>query len=839
MTKPITYLSLILWSFLPFLLDAQDPDRIKQEITATTAGQSMKIDGVLDEEAWRNAEIATDFTDETPTPNIPSDRKTEVRVLYDNASIYVGAVLYEAKDSILRQLCLRDESGQRFRGPFGNTNTDWFAVVLDNYMDGVNGVVFSVSAAGVQFDLKFSSQGPDKNWDAVWKSDVKLHDDKWVVEMEIPYSALRFPTADEQTWHINFSRVVRSKRAQSWWSPIDPNIDGLLNQSGLLKGIKDVKSPVRLQATPYLATTIEHYRHKGGDPSSRLGRSFTGGMDIKYGLNDAFTLDMTLIPNFGDVAQDDQILNLSAFEVRFDENRPFFTEGTELFNKGRLFYSRRVGGRPINFYDTYDELGDDEIITSNPIETPLINAMKLSGRTNNGLGIGVFNGITQKTFAELQDTITGATRKIETSPVVNYNVLVFDQNLKNNSFVSFINANTMRFGDDYDANSTGVVFGLNNKKRTFNINGSAKMSQIYSKSTATEGGIDADLGYAYNLSASKTGGKWQYGGFYNVESDNFNPNDLGFLRSPNERSTGVFLDFNQFEPFGAFNRAGGSVSMDYSMLHNPGYYNSFSMNLNTFWITKKFFSFGGWTNFAPIKGRDYFEPRQDDGFETYLEIPEYYAFGTWVSSDYRKKFAYDIRTRYVYTTQDNRYDIGGMISPRFRFSDQLFMVWTTNYDYESNNVGFVSYDDDNESIIGIRDVSTVVNSLNANYIFNDVMGVTLDLRHYWSKVNYESYHLLDGLGRLTDSDFDGSGNLSYNAFTIDMIYRWRFAPGSDLVFVWKNAIFTADDENTRINYFDNFKLFGDFPQTNTFNLKVVYFLDYYTIKSKLAQRKKM
>ncbi len=810
--------------------------KTKKEFKATKITSSIKIDGKLDESDWLNVPIATDFIDEKPVPNVSSDRVTEVKILYDDASIYVGVTMYEnSKDSILRQLCLRDEGSQGFRGPFGNTNTDWFAIGFDNYMDGVNGVFFCVSAAGIQYDMKISSQGFDKNWDAVWKSDVELHDDKWVLEMEIPFSALRFPSAEEQKWHVNFTRTTRRNRAQSWWNPIDPAVDGLLNQSGILNGIKDVEPPIRLQATPYVAATVEHYREKNGNPSSKTGKSFTGGMDIKYGLNDAFTLDMTLIPNFGDVAQDDQVLNLSAFEIRFNENRPFFTEGTELFNKGRLFYSRRVGGRPLNFYDAYDSLSENEVVSSNPIETPLINALKLSGRTNSGLGIGVFNGITRKSFATIRDTLTGMTREFETNPITNYNVLVFDQNLKNNSYISLINANTTRFGDDYDANATGVVFEANNKKRTISVEGSAKLSQIFTKNT--DGGTDTDLGHAYSLEVAKTGGKFNYGVYYNVESDTYNPNDLGFLYNNNERSMGTFASFNQFEPFGKFNGAGGSLSLGYNMLYEPDYYNSFNLNFNNYYILKTFFSFGYSLFAAPTRGKDYFEPRLDDGFQTYLDIPQYIGGGPWISSDYRKKFAYDVRLRYVYVNQEQRYDLGITVSPRFRFSDKIFAVWSSNYDYESNNVGFASFDENGNSVMGIRDISTVVNSLSANYIFNRNMGVTLDARHYWSKVNYDSYHHLDENGRLIPSDFSGSSNLSYNAFTIDVVYRWRFAPGSDIILVWKNGIFNADNIRTDLGYFENFKLFGDAPQNNTLTLKILYFLDYYTLKNKLKKKK--
>ncbi|MGB1217816.1 MAG: DUF5916 domain-containing protein, partial [Saprospiraceae bacterium] len=387
-------------------------------------------------------------------------------------------------------------------------------LAIDSYQDGINGVMFSISPAGVQFDVKYSSQGADKNWDAVWKSETKIHEDKWVVEMAIPFSALRIPTGDVQEWSINFARLIRRDRSESWWNPIDPAQNGFFNQFGTLKGLDDIESPVRFQATPYVASVLSFQREPGASPEKTNGRTFTGGMDLKYGINDAFTLDMTLIPNFGEVQSDDQVLNLSQFEVRFDENRPFFTEGTELFNKGNIFYSRRIGGTPVNFSTAGDNLGANEEVVSNPIETPLVNAFKLSGRTNSGLGIGVFNGVVRKTFATIRDIETGAEREVETNPFTNYNVLVFDQNLKNNSFVTLINANTMRFGDDYDANVTGVVFRARNKEQSLSVSGSTKLSQLFNKQA--DGSLDTDLGYAYDLNIGKTGGKLTYGFEYNV-----------------------------------------------------------------------------------------------------------------------------------------------------------------------------------------------------------------------------------------------------------------------------------------------------------------------------------
>ena len=172
-------------------------------------------------------------------------------------------------------------------------------------------------------------------------------------------------------------------------------------------------------------------------------------MDLKYGINESFTLDMTLVPDFGQTVFDDQILNVSPFEIQFNENRSFFTEGTELFNKANLFYSRRIGENP----SLNPTLLANESIIEMPTTVQLLNASKISGRTSKGLGVGFFNAITDKTFAVVQDSITGENREELIEPLSNYNVLVLDQVLKNNSYVTFTNTNVSRKGSAREENT--------------------------------------------------------------------------------------------------------------------------------------------------------------------------------------------------------------------------------------------------------------------------------------------------------------------------------------------------------------------------------------------------
>ncbi len=802
-----------------------------KSLVATRISEKIVVDGQLDEPIWQRAPRATGFVQEAPNPGADASQNTIVRVLYDDQAVYVGAQLFDVDpDSIFNQLTERDRVGI----------TDWFAVVIDAYQDGQNGVGFLVTPAGIQVDIKYSlvgggGGGPggpvfsgERSWDAVWKSNARITPDGWVAEIAIPYSAIRFPNVKEQTWNINFGRMVRRLRQVSFWNPVLPQVEGFLNQSGTITNISDIKSPVRLSATPFIVGYLEHLHDQEANPANSWGQAINGGMDVKYGINDAFTLDMTLIPDFGQTRSDNQVLNLSPFEVRFDENRPFFTEGTELFNKGDLFYSRRVGGRPLYYDEVEDQLSEQEEITNNPLESRLYNATKLSGRTNGGLGIGFFNATSRATNAKIKNLETGATRSFETNPLTNYNVLVLDQNLKNNSAVTLVNTNVLRSGAAYDANVTAGLFNIRNKANSVQVGGGVGLSQKYlhRDDTYFQKGDSVGLGYAMQLEVQKISGQFQYGAEYSVDSRHWDTNDLGFLFRPNVQFWGGNARYNIFKPFGIFNSMRFSGSVGYSRLENPDAFADFGVELNYFAVTKSFFAFGVWTYLEPVLTRDYFEPRRDD-YSLYYEFPTSNNIGAWVSSDYRKIFAYDLNVNYRFFDDANRYRFNVFFSPRYRVNDHLSFIADLNSRTFHDDVGYVD-EVDETVIMGRRDVQTFENILNTRYIFNNKMSVVFRVRHYWSVAKYKSFWALGTDGLLHDTSYDSFSDNSFTAFNIDMEYRWRFAPGSDLFFVWKNAIseWTNDEPTIQYDYGNSLSRLGDIAQTNSFSVKVIYFLDY-------------
>ncbi|WP_460614085.1 DUF5916 domain-containing protein [Hymenobacter seoulensis] len=825
----------------------------KRQLQALRITEGIKLDGVLDEAIWQQAPIATDFIQNRPNPGPREKHPTEVRVLYDDANLYVGAIMHDvSQDSIMRELSARDDIG----------NSDFIGIFLDTYHDQLNGYSFLVTTGGVQVDARYSpAGGEDGNWNAVWDSRTSMQGTDWFCEIRIPYSAIRFSKASEQVWGLNFMRQRKRDNQGFFWNEVKPAVDGFVNQWGELHGLRDIKPPLRLSLTPYISAYANHYPYKE-QGTRNTSTSFNGGADIKWGINESFTLDATLVPDFGQVQSDNQVLNLSPFEVQFQENRQFFTEGTELFNKGNLFYSRRVGATPIGFGNVAGQVrqrerGLDgewrpgEEVISNPGVTRLLNATKVSGRTKQGLGVGVFNALSNDVFATLRDSVDGSERQVLTQPFSNYNIMVLDQSLKNNSYVSLINTNVTRWGSTYDANVTGGLFRFANKKNSYAIDGRL----VYSRRRGTEFGSEAQIGdqngYKYQLGISKISGNFTWGLNHGIESDTYNPNDLGILFGNNNISQGLYASYNKYKPFWKVNNFYSFLNLNHSLLYKPTRYQNANIaaGFNTT-FTKNFLTVGANFDANPVT-HDYYEPRQYPLGSYYVRVPVNANIGGFLSSDYRKKLAWDLNAGVRWYAQDERLDrprrmgYGWAISPRYRVSNQLNFRYSLDWNLRQNQVGYVnggidtSLPDDAEFrrnnptdvLLGRRRVLTVTNTISGGYTFNNRMSLTIRTRHYTSTVNYQDFARLGTDGRETLVDYRRNRDNTFNAFNVDAVYSWWFAPGSQVSIVWKNASasFLEANEATPL-YFDNLSNTVNTPHNNNVSIKVLYYLDYLMLK---------
>ena len=786
-----------------------------KKIAAVRSIESIKIDGLLNEEVWKTAPVATDFIESRPVAgNIESaTSQTEIFILYDNTSIYLAGYCYETStDSIVKELVGRDVIG----------SNDYVGVVFDTYNDKINGTGFYLTPLGEQYDAKYSNVGgEDDSWDAVWYSATQITEKGWSFEMRIPYSALRF-SKNISTWGINFIRQRNKNGRQYTWNPINPKVKGFVSQSGLLTNITNIEPPLRLSFSPYLSTNVNHYPYN--IPAVKNATyGINGGMDVKYGINQNFTLDVTLIPDFGQVPSDKKVLNLTPFEVRYSENRPFFTEGTELFSKGNLFYSRRVGSQPLHKYDVLNNIDSNEVITNNPSESKLINATKFSGRTEKGLGIGIFNAITKPMYAEIQNNTTGDKRRFKTTSLTNYNILVLDQTLKNNSSISLVNTNVWRSGSDYDANVTAAMFDLYNKGSKYNFFGQATISQKMYKEQNV-------VGYAHHIGFGKTGGNFNFNLVQALEDDKFDKNDLGILYNNNSLEHELWMGYKFLKPTKWYFNSQLNFNMELEHRYTDRAYQALQMNINGNAKLKNLWQIGASTEYE-FSGNDFYEPRVPG---RYFKTSPDFSFDAHFSTNDAKKYFMDFYVDNSFRQLFNGHSYYVGWGQRYKFSDKFSAGTNFSFENEKNDVGFAGINSLNSQIIFSRRLrKTVENNLNLKYSFSNKAGITLEARHYWSQVNNKQFYNLKEDGTLENQNsFTANRDYNVNLFNIDMLYTWQFAPGSFFNIAWKNQIIDEAD-NIENGYFKNLnKTFG-LAQNNNLSLKLLFYFDYLDLKKKL------
>jgi hypothetical protein len=790
---------------------AAQSTQTKKRLVAQRTSTSPKIDGSLDDAVWEKAAIATDFIELRPVPGRaePKDGGTEIKILYDDYAIYVSARMYDNPDSVVRELVSRDQIG----------NADFVGIVFDTFLDGVNGNGFFVTAAGVQFDAKYSLiGGEDSNWNAVWESAVSVDGKGWTAEMRIPYSALRFSSKEIQNWGMNITRKRTGKNLQTFWNYVDPKVDGFINQSGVLEGLQNIKAPLRLSFSPYVSTLISHYPYNlQGVKNSQA--AINGGMDVKYGINQSFTLDMTLIPDFGQVQSDYRVLNLTPFEVKFNENRQFFTEGTEMFNKGDLFYSKRIGSIPLYFDDS--GVKETDKVIKKPRESKILNATKISGRTAKGLGLGLFNAITNSMFTVVED-VNGNRREVQSQPLTNYNIFVLDQSLKNNSSISVINTNVLRQGTAYDANVSAAIFNISNKGNKYFVSGAGKMSYLTADTIKQN-----RSGYSYELAAGKKSGSFTFNYQQEFADTRFDPSDMGFYTNNNFFDQSVNFGYNVYKPGKWYNQIQAWTEMEYSRRYRPGDYQSLGFFPGIYIQYKNFWSTELNGNFL-AESNDFYESRNGQVYKA----PSSYRVAIYVNPNRAKAYNFGGNISREKRDLMNGVRYNFYFFQNLRVSDKLAFGLDLNFQPSYNFVNWLTQDGKN-AIFSRYDRNTVENTMDAKYSFTNRMGLQLAVRHYWSDRRNKDFYTLNSAGRLdpVSSIAFQRLNRNYNVFNIDLVYLWQFSPGSELSITYKNAAETSENSYAK-RYGRNLDYVLSGPQNNSLSIKMLYYIDYLDLMKK-------
>jgi hypothetical protein len=378
----------------------------KQALATRVESGAIRVDGRLDEAVWRSATPIVDFTQKEPTEGAPPTDAMQVRFAYDDEALYIGARMYASEArTIQAPLGRRDDDGQ----------AEHIIVSLDTFLDRRTAVAFGITAAGVRLDRLHASDNEDSfdaGFDPVWEGSTSREEEAWIAELWIPFSQLRFSRAREQVWGLNVQRFRPSLNEEDYWVAVPRTERAWSSRFGELHGIANVRPSRRLELLPYVAASsilsAAHDRRNPFDDGSDLA-SRAGG-DVKMGLGPNLTLEATFNPDFGQVEADPAEVNLSAFETRFPEKRPFFLEGASLFNIGHpnFYYSRRIGARPLGPAD-----GD---FIDYPSASTIIGAAKLTGRLPSKTSIGLLTAVTAEESARLADLDQLAVTRVQVAP---------------------------------------------------------------------------------------------------------------------------------------------------------------------------------------------------------------------------------------------------------------------------------------------------------------------------------------------------------------------------------------------------------------------------------------
>ena len=665
--------TLVIALALPAVVQAQNPtrqapqQRVVPVMRAARATSSIKLDGKLDETAWSTATPATAFTQSYPNPGAQPSQKTEARILYDDDAMYVGVRMFDTKpDSIAAQLARRDASG---------IYSDWLHVVIDSYHDRRSGFRFSVNPKGVQKDVLHSDdRNEDVNWDAVWEVATDVDSAGWTAELRIPFSQLRFGNAAkgvERVWGLQIQRDIARTSERDTWSPWTRNDAGYISFAGDLAGIVDIPTPQRLEVMPYVSAKLDRAPGDGANPFYSAN-DFNGsvGADVKYGLPGGLTLTATVNPDFGQVEVDPAVVNLSAFESFFPEKRPFFVEGANIFNLGRLrggpqftsqqiFYSRRIGRPPQRF-------AGGRYVDA-PEASTIIGATKVTGKAGPWT-VGILDAVTAEERAHVIDE-NGARSSTPVEPATNYFVSRFRREFNSGKtiisaggtavnravdkeeFTNLLRSRADVGAVDFEHQWANRVWGLTGAFAFSSIGGSKQVitnaqrssARYYQRPDAESFELDSDRetlnGSSVALGLNKSG-KWSMGATLKQVSPGFEVNDLGFMGRVDVRNFGVSGTYNQTTP--GKHLRDWNVGMGSNHAFNFDGDRLWTSTFNYFNMTfKNLWTLGGGTQFDPRR----FDDRLTRGGPVGVQPIQYggYLYG---STDSRKPAVFYWQTDY-------------------------------------------------------------------------------------------------------------------------------------------------------------------------------------------------
>lgn len=817
----------------------QAPEKKRYQATYITA--SPVIDGIVDEEVWKTGEWIDDFTQYEPYNGQKPSQRTEFKIIFDDNNLYVAIKCFDANpDSIVKRLTRRDQ-----------VDGDMAAIIFDSYHDLRTGFLFGTSAAGVKFDQMFTNDGEneDSNWDPNWWVKTSANNEGWIAEMKVPLSQLRFEKGSSEVWGLEVLRQIYRKQEMNLWQHIPKEAPGLIHNLGEVSGMEKVKPRKVFDVTPYGVARAETFKAEEGNPFLQDGKKYGGnvGLDAKIGVTNNMTMDLTINPDYGQVEADPSVVNLSAYETFYQEKRPFFIEGKNITSFGlglgdgdvgndNLFYTRRIGRRPHG----YPEL-EDGWNTDVPTYTSILGAAKLTGKSKNGLSVGVVEAVTAEEKAEI-DTVGG--RKYETvEPLTNYLVSRIQRDFKEgNTIIGGMFTSTNRNLDENlgsymhkGAYTGGIDFTqyFKNKSWMFNLNTAfsnvtGSKEAIYQTQTSSARYYQRPdnnytvldttrtslFGSGGRMQIMKLEGKWNFGTLVAYKTPGFETNDLGYLREADQVLPVIFVSYRQFDPKGIYRSY--YINANVVSLFNfggdwlyKGLEGGYNINFKNYWSA---FTGGNIGGSAISTGILRGGPK--------MKVPGNYSYRIGFNTDNRKKLEFSLFTGINGQFQESSFSFNSQLEISVKPTNYLRVSLSPGYSKSFDELQYVtqqSFGSEERYIFGSIDQTTISASVRINvnlspdltlqywgqpfissgaykdykYITDPMADKYHDRFHVYTTDqltwNTDGYYEVDeNVDSNTDYGF-GKPDFNFQEFLSNFVLRWEYNPGSSLYLVWSQT----------------------------------------------------
>ncbi len=861
----IVYIIMFLVQF-PAFSKKTGADKTARAVEIT--GESPSVDGILDEQIWREAPPITDFLQKDPREGAEPSHDVQVRFLYDEDALYIGAHMNAGSpDSIQALVSRRDHEGNSERIKFS----------FDTYRDFRTAYTLGVTASGVRTEYYHAADKEfdrDHSWDPIWEAGTTIDSTGWTAEMRIPFSQLRFNKKKVQVWGLNVNWWIPVLREDTYWVLIPKNETGWSSKMGKLVGIEGITPSSRIELLPYVAgnTIANPHIDKANPFVNKVEPNFRAGLDYKMGLGPNLTLDAAINPDFGQVEADPAEVNLSAYETFFAEKRPFFLEGKRLIEGGghNYFYSRRIGSQPHG--------NPDGEYIDKPNNTRIIGAAKVTGRSKSGLSVG---GVTALTAEEYADVFIDSTEKeVKVEPLTSYNALRLQQefgedastvglmltgvyrNMEEDSYlVDQLTRQAYSGGADWNIRFNKGEYVLSGHFGFSNILGSEDAIMQVQQSSAhyfqrpdqDHVKIDSNAtemtGCTGNLGFSKNAGEhWLWGASVWLESPNFEINDMGQLHAADNLNFSGHLTYRENEPGDLF------YSYNFSLAGNQernfgglSLREKLELSTNLTFHDRSSISF----NF------EHYFPGLSDNLTRggpIMGLAMENVFATGYSSDWSRKIRGSANISYSHS-ETGRMEFNTRGSFRMQTTGRLEFSVSPGYNYRIEDRQYITtiptgnpttYN--NRYIFSYIRRNTLSTTFRLNYAFSPDLTLEIyaepfaasgryydfgelkkpeskELRYYGENGTIISgqeegeYKVVDG-----DESFEFTRNdFNVLSFRSNVVLRWQYLPGSTIFLVWQQNRLKNRRSRSPVGIGDMFGSAGA-EGINTFALKISYWL---------------